>query len=61
MDVLKLWHYPGNVRELRNTVERAVALCEADLLGPLDLPERMLDLSLPPRKKRTSPPSRRRG
>ncbi len=34
--------FPGNIRELRNRVERAVALAEADWIGPGDLfPERM--------------------
>jgi two-component system response regulator HydG len=30
--------FPGNVRELENLVERAVALAESDLIGPEDLP-----------------------
>ncbi len=30
--------WPGNVRQLRNTIERAVILCEADRIGPADLP-----------------------
>jgi DNA-binding NtrC family response regulator len=30
--------FPGNVRELENLVERAVALAETDLIGPEDLP-----------------------
>ncbi len=32
-EVLSEYHWPGNVRELENVVERAVILCEADLLG----------------------------
>jgi two-component system response regulator HydG len=32
------WHYPGNVRELENAVERAAALAEFDELGPIDFP-----------------------
>ncbi len=30
--------FPGNVRELENLVERAVALAESELIGPDDLP-----------------------
>ena len=30
--------WPGNIRELRNTLERAVILCEGDLIAPRHLP-----------------------
>jgi transcriptional regulator with PAS, ATPase and Fis domain len=30
--------FPGNVRELRNAIERAVALCEGDVITLADLP-----------------------
>lgn len=40
-DALGAHDYPGNIRELRNRVERAVALAEGEWLGPGDLfPER---------------------
>jgi transcriptional regulator with PAS, ATPase and Fis domain len=39
--VLLGYHWPGNVRELENVVERAVALCERDIVGPEDLPPAM--------------------
>jgi DNA-binding NtrC family response regulator len=32
------FEWPGNVRQLRNTIERAVILCEADQIRPIDLP-----------------------
>jgi two-component system, NtrC family, response regulator HydG len=32
------WHFPGNVRELENAIERAAALAEVDELGPRDFP-----------------------
>lgn len=31
--------YPGNVRELENAVEHAVALCQGDCVAPQDLPQ----------------------
>jgi two-component system response regulator PilR (NtrC family) len=34
--------FPGNVRELENTIERAVALCRGDLIGPELLPAALL-------------------
>jgi DNA-binding NtrC family response regulator len=35
--------WPGNIRELRNAIERAVVLCQGDELGPLDLPPDLLE------------------
>ena len=32
------FHWPGNVRQLKNTVERAVILCEEDQISLKDLP-----------------------
>lgn len=37
MDKLLSYHYPGNVRELQYTVERAVIMSEGDLLEAADL------------------------
>ncbi|MFT4727939.1 MAG: two-component system response regulator PilR (NtrC family) [Granulosicoccus sp.] len=37
MQALMSYHYPGNVRELENTLERAFTLCENDTIEPEDL------------------------
>ncbi len=41
LDRLKAWPFPGNVRELQNTIERAVALCAGPVIGVEDLPPRL--------------------
>jgi DNA-binding NtrC family response regulator len=39
MAALKSYAWPGNVRELQNVVERAVALCEGNMVDLNDLPD----------------------
>jgi two-component system response regulator HydG len=39
MDLLERFNWPGNVRQLRNAVERAVILCETGRISANDLPE----------------------
>jgi DNA-binding NtrC family response regulator len=41
MQALESYSWPGNLRELRNVIERAVALCDGDEIGCPDLPEKM--------------------
>lgn len=38
MELLLQYDYPGNVRELENTIEQAAALAQGDLIQPRDLP-----------------------
>jgi two-component system NtrC family response regulator len=37
------YDFPGNVRELKNIIERAVILTDGDIIEPMHLPERMLN------------------
>jgi len=36
-NALKNYHWPGNIRELEHTIEKAVILCDSDTLKPDDL------------------------
>lgn len=47
MDVLKRYHYPGNVRELENIVERTVALEPGTSILPESLPRHLLEVQQP--------------
>lgn len=38
IQALRGYAWPGNIRELRNTIERAVILCTSDRVGPEHLP-----------------------
>ncbi len=39
LDNLKLYDWPGNIRELENAMERAVVMGSSELIVPADLPE----------------------
>ncbi len=45
MDILTQYNYPGNVRELENIIQRAVALADDDVVGIRELPPDLLNLS----------------
>lgn len=38
IDMLSSYHYPGNVRELENTIERAVLVCDSNVIHGHHLP-----------------------
>ena len=61
MAVLERHDYPGNVRELENAIEHAVALCEGRVIRPPDLPTalrtpRLLPTHLEPAGRTPLPP-----
>ncbi len=42
MELLQSYQWPGNIRELRNTVERAVILCDGEIIARDHLPTEMV-------------------
>ncbi len=44
LDILRNYSYPGNVRELENIIERAVALTDGEEIASRDLPKDLQDL-----------------
>lgn len=38
LELLKAYSWPGNIRELRNVIERAIILCDGDEIRPQHLP-----------------------
>jgi DNA-binding NtrC family response regulator len=53
---LHAYDFPGNVRELKNTIEHAVILCQGDELRVEDLPKPLLDAAPRSARARTQPP-----
>ena len=48
LELLCAYHWPGNIRELRNVIERAVLLCDGRQILPEQLPREILgELKLP--------------
>jgi transcriptional regulator with PAS, ATPase and Fis domain len=45
---LRRYRWPGNIRELRNVIERAVIVCQGDLIGIGHLPAPLAPAAAPP-------------
>lgn len=45
--VLTRYHWPGNIRELENAIEHAIAFCTSDMIMPKDLPENLREEETP--------------
>jgi DNA-binding NtrC family response regulator len=54
---LEGYAWPGNIRELRNMMERATALCDGAVIEPDDLPLDKIAATLPLPAARRSPPA----
>lgn len=46
LELLENYTFPGNVRELENIMERAVAVCQNGVIKSIDLPQDLVDLEL---------------
>jgi DNA-binding NtrC family response regulator len=55
LELLDSYSWPGNVRQLENTVFRAVVLCDADTLDVIDFPQIASAMGVTPRERRTVP------
>lgn len=40
LEILQAYNWPGNIRELKNVIQRAVLICENDIILPEHLPSR---------------------
>lgn len=53
--MLKIHQWPGNSRELRNVIERAVLACDSDVVGLEHLPPDMMNATAKGRETNGSP------
>jgi DNA-binding NtrC family response regulator len=54
-DLLERFNWPGNVRQLENTIFRAVVLCDAETLDVCDFPQIATAMGVEAKAHRTSP------
>ncbi len=43
IEILENYHWPGNIRELKNTIERVAILCDGEIIEPNHLPKEFSD------------------
>jgi DNA-binding NtrC family response regulator len=55
LELLETYDWPGNIRELRNVVERACALADAEMISPVDFPAHLA--AQPPRSAESLTPA----
>jgi DNA-binding NtrC family response regulator len=51
LELLNTYSWPGNVRQLENTIFRAVVLCDADALDVVDFPQIANAMGVTPRER----------
>jgi DNA-binding NtrC family response regulator len=56
LQLMQGYHWPGNIRELRNVVERAMVLCDGGQIQPAHLPAELGAGSVHPRLRVALPP-----
>jgi len=54
LELMRAYHWPGNIRELRNVIERAVILCDGDEIGVSHLPSEIAAKRLRPTESSAS-------
>jgi len=47
LQLMRRYHWPGNIRELRNVIERAMVLCDGREIQPIHLPAELSDGIVP--------------
>jgi transcriptional regulator with PAS, ATPase and Fis domain len=55
LQALRQYHWPGNIRELENVIERGVIVCQGEVLGQGDLPQALQQWGWPGGDEATEP------
>ncbi|AVX21885.1 sigma54 specific transcriptional regulator, Fis family [Carboxydocella sporoproducens DSM 16521] len=55
LDLLMTYHWPGNIRELENVLERSMYLAEGSVVRPEHLPSYLFEKDLPKRRVQIKP------
>ena len=57
LQTFRLYSWPGNIRELENTLERGIILCQGETLSLADLPPQLQRLAQEPKRPFETEPS----